>query len=501
MNITQSIERNSAAWPDRVALMVDGQPIVYRALWQRVLVASQRLAAAGVRRGDHVAISLENPLRFISAVLALARMGAVPFNLQRKRGQQQAGQASAPWHGARFLLANGCPPAAGAGTCLDWNVMTAPLGGEAFAPPPMDLMADDLPWWIGSTSGTTGTPKRVARTHAREALLSAAYPGVEHDYYRRVLVLASVGSSFGLSAVLRVLLEGGTTALLRDSIISVNQVFARLLEDRPTSIITSTGNAAALIRYLRKEAVPADSTRSIVERFVMGGSLAPPGLIAGIRAYLCDQIEIRYASSESGLIAVVDEAVWNDRPQAHGRLCPWSEGQALDADGKVLPPGQVGILRFKTPFTVAGYEGDDEATARAFSEGWHIPGDRGTVDAAGYLYLAGRVDDVINVGGNKIDPQSIETVLNAHPAVLESAVLALPSADGDLSMLAAAVVVQGEVDADELRQFCRERLDVGRVPQQIAFVDALPKNDGGKIMRKQLASMIVKNVEGPGAVG
>jgi acyl-coenzyme A synthetase/AMP-(fatty) acid ligase len=135
------------------------------------------------------------------------------------------------------------------------------------------------------------------------------------------------------------------------------------------------------------------------------------------------------------------------------------------------------------------YLKDEAATARAFRGGWFYPGDIGALDGAGFLTLAGRVDHLLNVGGDKIDPYEIEAVLNTHPAITESAVVAVPNESGNL-VAVAAVVASGAYDDEELKRMCRERLGQRCVPKRVVTLPALPKNAGGKIMRAQLTATI-----------
>jgi acyl-coenzyme A synthetase/AMP-(fatty) acid ligase len=161
----------------------------------------------------------------------------------------------------------------------------------------------------------------------------------------------------------------------------------------------------------------------------------------------------------------------------------------VDENDQPVPPGQTGILRFRSPLQTAGYLDDERATAQAFRDGWFYPGDTGSVGAAGYLFLSSRVDDTINVGGNKIDPRLIEELLDEQPEITESAVVAV-TRDTGVPVLVAAVEAQGPFDADALKRLCQERLGKVYTPSAIVQVDALPRNESGKVMRSALATAI-----------
>lgn len=123
--------------------------------------------------------------------------------------------------------------------------------------------------------------------------------------------------------------------------------------------------------------------------------------------------------------------------------------------------------------------------ARAFRGGWYYSGDVGSVNNAGYLFLAGRQDDLINLGGNKLDPVGIEAVINALPGVIESAVVAVVAANDRPTVVAA----REPVDPKVIRQACLDQLGRQAVPQAVVFTPALPRNGGGKIMRPEAAEM------------
>jgi acyl-CoA synthetase (AMP-forming)/AMP-acid ligase II len=146
-------------------------------------------------------------------------------------------------------------------------------------------------------------------------------------------------------------------------------------------------------------------------------------------------------------------------------------------------------MRVRSPLLVSGYFGDPQTTARAFRDGWFYPGDAGVIDEAGYLTLSGRIDDLLNLGGNKVDPFTIEAVLDAQPGVQESAAVAVQANNGTM-VLVAVVVASGPIDMDSLKQACARRLRPSSVPARIVTAKRLMRNPGGKIMRKEMAALL-----------
>jgi acyl-CoA synthetase (AMP-forming)/AMP-acid ligase II len=168
-----------------------------------------------------------------------------------------------------------------------------------------------------------------------------------------------------------------------------------------------------------------------------------------------------------------------------GKPLPDVEIQVRDEGNNFLPAGEVGEIIIRTPRIMKGYAGREDDAALA--EGWRATGDLGWVDKDGYIFFAGRKDDMIIRGGENIAPAEIETVLMSHPAVDEAAVIGVPSVEWGQTVKAFVVLRPGQkASAQELQEFCRTRLASFKRPEEIAFIDALPKNPLGKILRKDL---------------
>ncbi len=168
-----------------------------------------------------------------------------------------------------------------------------------------------------------------------------------------------------------------------------------------------------------------------------------------------------------------------------GKPLPDVEIRVRDEDGKFLPHGQVGEIIIRTPRIMKGYAGrEDDAR---LPDGWRATGDLGWLDNDGYVFFAGRKDDMIIRGGENIAPAEIETILMSHPGVEECAVIGVPSVEWGQTVKAFVVTRKGHrVSRAELAEFCRSRLASFKRPESIEFIDALPKNPLGKILRKDL---------------
>jgi acyl-CoA synthetase (AMP-forming)/AMP-acid ligase II len=168
-----------------------------------------------------------------------------------------------------------------------------------------------------------------------------------------------------------------------------------------------------------------------------------------------------------------------------GKPLPDVEIRVRDEGNNFLPAGEVGEIIIRTPRIMKGYAGRDDDAALA--EGWRATGDLGWIDGDGYVFFAGRKDDMIIRGGENIAPAEIETVLMSHPAVDEAAVIGIPSVEWGQTVKAFVVLrPEQNASAQELQEFCRSRLASFKRPEDIEFIEALPKNPLGKILRKEL---------------
>jgi len=171
------------------------------------------------------------------------------------------------------------------------------------------------------------------------------------------------------------------------------------------------------------------------------------------------------------------------------------EVQIRDEEGQPLPTGEAGELVVRGPRIMKGYWKDEEKTKKAFTpDGWYRTGDKGYFDEEGYLYLAGRADDMIVRGGENISPEEVENVLYTHPKVEEAAVIGVPDPEWGSEPMAVIVLKKGETATpEEIIDFCRDKLAGFKRPRYVAFVDELPKTSTGKVLRRTLRDQYGKH--------
>ena len=196
-----------------------------------------------------------------------------------------------------------------------------------------------------------------------------------------------------------------------------------------------------------------------------------------------------YGSTEGGGISVLLPEHGGAAETSVGKAVSTTEIEVVDEAHEPVAAGETGRIRYRGPCVADGFHNDPEASVESFRDGWFYPGDLGRLDGAGFLYLVGRAKDMIIRAGVNIYPEEVEQSLLTHPAVRDAAVLGWPSPDKG-EEVAAFVVTSRAVSEETLRDHCRASLAPYKVPRGIFFVDDLPKNAMGKVVKPDLAARL-----------
>jgi acyl-coenzyme A synthetase/AMP-(fatty) acid ligase len=288
--------------------------------------------------------------------------------------------------------------------------------------------------------------------------------------------------SLGHTTLVHAIIAGA--ALICSPTFDLARLWEIIKSERPTWMFASSGFATLLTRFLREHAPGPDASSLRFVR-VTSGPLAPE-VCDELTKQLAAPIFISYSSSEAGGIAMAFPPPAGHKPGSAGQ--PVQEVRIVDATGNSLEPGTVGEIVVRGPQVFAGYLDDPTANAAAFFPGgWLRTGDLGYLDAEGFLFVRGRVNELINRGGEKIAPLEVDRVLLAHPAVRAAATFAIPDELLGEDIAAAVVLVEGgEVSRRELRRWMVHQLAPCKVPRRIWFVDDLPQTASGKVQRAVL---------------
>lgn len=476
MNVAEAIEQRSLEDPHAIAL-VDGRRLIsFAALDRTILQIGSTLMREGVSPGDIVAITMGQSALHVATLLALARIGAISVQL-RPALPADARAATAARFGAKSLVADSTRHALP-------ELLTVALDASLFearedAPRRFAAVGggEDV-WRIALSSGTTGAPKAIAVSHRRvieSAWFYASSPQTSGG--ARSLVYIDLNVLVGMHAVLRQLIAGRTAVLVPGATPAL--FFDAVDRHAVDTCLLSPALLAGLAA-----AVQGDAPRCRSLRIWVTGGLLSPAERDRARALLSPHLLTRYGASETGAVAVADADVHARAPGAVGRMLPWNRAQAVDESDRPLAAGERGFLRFQGAEIHEGYYDDPEASAMAFRDGWFYPGDIGRVTADGLLFVEGRLDEMLNVGGQKVNANDVDAALLAQPGVVEAAAFVGRAPDG-AAVLLAAVVAPERFDEGALIEGCRTKLGVG--PARIARVRALPRNAGGKVDRGELS--------------
>lgn len=488
LNVADAISHWASQKPDEAAVVEDGRRISFAAFDGAVWRACAEWRQAGISPGRIVGISLPNSVLYLVAFYGLARLGATVLPLPIDEPADYRAELVRRF-GAMAVIGDA------AGTAVP-SLQPARHWLEAPpVPPDPTLRVDggDGGLKIAFSSGTTGRPKAVLRTHRASLEIDRhrrqAVPQFPEDVF---VALLDMGTSYGLRPCLRTLDVGGTVVIAQKGIGAAD--FVALVESSAaTQLALTPFHAMAMMAEVRR---PSPMLRSVRE-LVISTANCPHGLRQEIRRRLTPGLIVSYGSNEVNVLAVADGQLQDGFPDCVGRCVPGIEVEAVDDDESPVPPGTMGVLRFRAPWFPSGYMDDEAASRKAFRAGWFYPGDTGVLGPDKVIHLKGRVDDVINFDGVKIAPLDIEAVLLAHPAVVEAAAFPMPSRIHQ-QVPVAAVTVRTATSTEELLAFARGRLGT-RGPAQVVVLPTLPKNKMGKVLKNELVRLLTAAVPVPGA--
>ena len=486
--------------PDKECVVDGDRRYTWRAFDQAVNQLAHAIAARGGAAAP-VACMLGNGADYLIAQQALARVGAVVV---------QIGYRSKPAEVA-YILGNAEPAAAIVGAAYADTFAEAMrqagsrcqviVAGADGAPPVGERWDDavagqpgDLPPTARSgdgggvivyTSGTTGKPKGATRSWKQTGFDAVAdmvaQVGMNHD--DRHLVVCPLYHSAAPAFVAITMSLGATTVLMNHfdpeaclALIERERITSTLMV--PTMLVRITALPAAVRRRY--------DTSSL--RWIMSGA-------APLATETARQVEAQfgpvlwnfYGATETGLVTLAGPGEHTARPGTVGRAMRGNQIRLLDDAGAEVPAGQVGEVYVRNSMLIGGYHKNRDATDKSIRDGFFSVGDLGRLDGDGFLYMESRKHDMVISGGVNIYPREIEDHLHTHPAIFDVAVVGVPDPEWGETLRAYVVVRPGHaLTADEVADYCRRELADYKRPRQVVFVDELPRNPTGKILKREL---------------
>ena len=506
--LTGWLARHATERPDAPALLQGEVAIGWRALQARSGRLAGALAAAGVAKGDVVSVQMPNLAEFVIAYLAICRLGAVlstiymPYRaaeieslLRHSRATAAICMATAKdWAPAATFVAlqaklpdlkvvialgasvPGALSLAGmidTGTALDADAAPAPVAAD--------------PFLLLYTSGTTAAPKAVL--HNYHTMLSNARLGApEHALTAadRVMSAAPFAHLFGLYSLHAAFAVGAASVLL--PVFTPPEMAATIARDVPTALWTGPAHIAAC----RALGLFDQFDQGSLKLAIMSGSACPPELVRWFAARLpgCAVTQLWGMTETQAALYTRPGDALEVAAQSAGRVSPGTEVRIAGPDGIALAPGEEGELQVRGCLLFPAYFNNDAANQDAFAaDGWFRSGDLATIDALGNVAITGRIKDVINRGGVKFNPRDIEDLLDAHPKILQSAIVPMP--DPVLGERACCFVTlrpgSATLALEEVTQYLsRHNIARTKLPERLIIVAEMPLTPTRKIIKGRL---------------
>jgi fatty-acyl-CoA synthase len=480
----------------------------YSELARRVGALAGSLAAAGVGRGDFVAWLGTNSAAMVATLAAAARLGAVfvPLNWRQAPPELRAqlaavepgvlvadtefvdacaGQRLAPARTLCIARGGGAPPAGWIG----WDLFAArgaPHGaGESIDP--------DAPALLCFTSGSTGAPKGVllsARALAANADAAVDMHGLTCD--DRVLTALPLFHVGGLNIQTLPAIRCGCSVTLHARF-DPDATFDAIERERITVTVLVPAQLDVLLAHPRWPTADLGSLRLIAS----GSTVVARRLIDAVHARGVPLIQVWGATETGPVVCCLRAEEARGHAGSAGRAALGAELRIADVDGSTLPCGRSGEVLVRGPQLMNGYWGDAGATERALADGWFHSGDAGHLDSDGYLWIDGRLKDLIICGGENVSPAEVEAALLESPEVAEAAVVGRPDARWGEVVVAFVVPAAGaQVDATRLIAGLAGRLARFKQPRDLFVVDALPRTALGKVRKEALRQRFAAQHQG-----
>jgi len=503
MLISDGVRASAGRTPDKVAIRESGRELTYARLVDRIgRVANLVHAGLGLRHGERAAVLSANCLEYIEIVCGMAEAGVAAATI---------GPAAAPPEirficedsGARVMFVSAAledAARAAAPPSVERFVVIGPayealLANAASSPCPVDVSEEDI-FSVPYTSGATGRPKGVLLSH-RGRVLSAFAMAAEHGCYTnrdRAVATTPMFHGAGFLMAITPIWFGGQVEILPR--FDVESLMGTIASNQATSAYIVPAHFAAL--FALPDSKRAQWDMRSMKAAISGTAPLPQALKERIVGYFGEGVLYeRYGTTETSIATSLGPQDQLRKIACVGLPYPATQVRVCDEAGNEVPRGEAGELWVCSPYQFSGYLNMPEATAAGRRGDWFVTGDIARQDEEGYVYLVDRKNDMVISGGENIYPREVEEVLLGHPAVAECGVTGAPHPYWGEAVTAFVVLRPGmQVTAEDLAALCRDRLSRYKVPKEIRFVAALPRNSMGKVLRRELRASLVAEARG-----
>ncbi len=514
MLVKDMLIRNAKKFPERTAIVFQDSSFTYKNLNERVNGLANALIAKGLKKGDRLGVLVHNCYQFVELYFAASKTGAIfcPYNNHFKERElievlkyttpkvlvfdpDFAGMVESLKTDAnfveRYIVLQG--------TAISFADNYEDLIADGSKTEPSVFVSEDDVMSIFFTSGTTGKPKGVMRTH-RHILANIIHGLIEFKvgYNERILILFpmyhisfedNVGRSFFLP---------NTMVIRREGSFDPDEVLGLISKERITFVHVVPTMINAFLRSLNIDKFDLNSLKTI---FYAGAPMPVNMLKRALKVFNCRFFQ-GYGLTESGpqttLLRHEDHIIEGNERQLKklgsvGTAVIGVHVKVVDDNDNELAPGGVGEIICTGEAIMKGYWQLPEETSRKLRNGWLHTGDLGMTDEDGYLYIVDRKDNMIISGGINIYPKEVEEVLYEHPAIQEASIIGVPDEYWGEAVKAIVVLKEGtKVTEEEIINFCGERLAGYKKPKSVEFWKELPKDPQGKILKREIKNRFLQ---------
>lgn len=496
LDIAHGIRCAAKNTPTKIALREGSRSLLYRELVDRMnRVSSGVIDSLGLVKGDHVALIAPNCIEFPEIALGLAQSGVAAVMVNPKLTADEIkyicddseakvifahetvlGQISMDElpHAERIIVIGG-----------DYDEWLSGCKPEYELQP----LSETDTFALCYTAGTTGKPKGVMLSH-RSRVITFFGMAAEYGCYTpgdRTLAIAPLFHGGGFAFAMAGLFFGGYCEILAK--FDPEATLEKLQASQITNVFMVPTHFQAIF------SLPADKLAALkptaLKTIISNAAPLPQALKEKVMDYFGDGIlHETYGSTEGGIVSNIRPIDQRRKDRCVGLGFPCTQIRLINEEGQEVKQGEVGELYSRSPYLFSGYWKLPEATQQSVIDGWFSAGDMAQQDEEGYLYLVDRKKDLIISGGVNVYPREIEELLHRHPAVADVAVIGITDDYWGEAIKAYVVIGAGQqTNSADLQEFCQKSLAKYKVPKSFEFIDMLPRNAAGKILKRALRDL------------
>lgn len=474
-SIVDAIMHHGKHLNGKPAIIIDHTVITYGELSRRIPFLAAQLSEKGIRYGDRIVLAADHTIQFIELYFAVHWLGAVNVPVEKKAGIKSLSELIRTLSPQLIILSQA---ESGADSYQAYTGADHTVPESSY---PSDSLADIL-----YTTGTTGTPKGVMLSHQNETAGALnVINGGEMTTDDINLLTMPLHHAFGLTTLRAVLYQGGT-AVLQDGVASLKKMDENIRQHHCNAVYMVPAALRVLYFHTRQRLDLMFGTMEKIE-------FCTAPLDRKMRSVLFEQLDgVRlynsYGATESARSVYMRLDKNQDKPDAIGQAVKNVTIKITDDNHREIESSKqnIGHLAIRGDMNMLGYFNEEKLTERILSDGVFYSEDLGYMDEDGFIYLSGRTNDVINIGGEKVSPLEIENTVLTFQGIRECACIGVRDSKGVLDtkpVLFIAEEIGYHVDTDKLKKFLKNYLEAYKVPDEIQIIDDIPKNQIGKIDR------------------